>query len=382
MKNDILICGDFYVGEHAGGRLVPFIENKEFELMFGDLYNDLKDAELSIVNLEGAIISNGNPISKTGPAIAMQPAALEALFSAGVNLVTLANNHVMDFGTIGLEETLDRLGQKEIHFVGAGLSNKEKNQPYITKIKSKAVGIINICEHEWIADFDSEAGANGLDIINNYKQIQELSLITDFIIVIYHGGNEYHPLPTKQIKKLFRFFVDAGASAVVGHHTHTFSGFELYKESPIFYSIGNFIFDSNKKGRGENWHTGIAVILNIDNDILQFKIIPFSQNLEQLGIKKLDGEQLLNFQTKFNEYSDTIVDDEKLDIEYTEFAKKMSLQYLAYLNPYEGKMSSLFKKGILPSVYSKNKELLFLNLIRCESHKELLETILSNKIKN
>ncbi|WP_291129803.1 CapA family protein [Flavobacterium sp. UBA7682] len=381
MSYDILVCGDFYVGPHAGGRLDAVVANKEYALLFGELYEDLKASNLSIVNLEGPVVSSGNPSPKTGPVISMKPLVMEALLDANINLVTLANNHIMDFGIEGFKETLTRLDESNLNFVGAGLSKTAKRKPFITEIKSKKIAIINVCEHEWISDSNSESGANGVDVIENFYQIQALRSTTDFIIVIYHGGNEYHPLPTPDMKKIFRFFVDAGASAVIGHHTHTFSGYEKYHDCPIFYSLGNFIFDSNKKSKGENWNTGVAIGLNVINDQLDFQIIPFLQNDKEIGIKKLKAQALQDFEVKLKKYNEIINDDQKLQEEYNRFAGKMGLQYLAFINPYEGKLSSLFKKGILPSVYSKKKILLLLNLIRCESHKYLLEHILKEKIK-
>jgi poly-gamma-glutamate capsule biosynthesis protein CapA/YwtB (metallophosphatase superfamily) len=381
MSYDVLVCGDFYVGPHAGGRLDAVVANKDYATLFGDLYEDLKASKLSIVNLEGPVLNSGNPSPKTGPVIAMKPLVLEALVDADINLVTLANNHVMDFGIEGFKETITRLNQSNLSFVGAGLSKTVKREPFLTAIKSKKIAIINVCEHEWITDINSESGANGVDVIEHYYQIKALRSTTDFIIVIYHGGNEYHPLPTPEMKKIFRFFVDAGASAVIGHHTHTFSGYERYHDCPIFYSLGNFIFDSHKKSKGENWNTGIAIGLTIINGQLDFKIIPFLQNDEAIGIKKLEGQALQNFEVKLTKYNEIINDDQKLQEEYNRFAQKMALQYEAFLNPYEGKFSSLFKKGLLPSVFSKNKILLLLNLIRCESHKYLLVNILNEKIK-
>jgi poly-gamma-glutamate capsule biosynthesis protein CapA/YwtB (metallophosphatase superfamily) len=382
MSYDILVCGDFYVGPHAEGRLDAVVANKEYALLFGELYEDLKGSNLSLVNLEGPIVSSGNPSPKTGPVISMKPLVIEALLDANINLVTLANNHIMDFGIEGFKETLTRLNESNLNFVGAGLSKTARRKPFITEIKSKKIAIINVCEHEWISDINSESGANGVDLIENFYQIQALRSTIDFIIVIYHGGNEYHPLPRPDMKKIFRFFVDAGASAVIGHHTHTFSGYERYHDCPIFYSLGNFIFDSNKKSKGENWNTGIAIGLNIINNQLDFQIIPFLQNDKEIGIKKLKAQPLQDFEVKLKKYSEIINDDQKLQEEYNRFAGKMGLQYLAFINPYEGKLSSLFKKGILPSVYSKKKILLLLNLIRCESHKYLLEHILKEKIKN
>ncbi len=382
MSYDILVCGDFYVGPHAGGRLEPLVERREYATLFGELYPDLQQSALTIVNLEAPVITSGQPTSKTGPVISMKPIVLGALQNAGVNLVTLANNHIMDYGVPGFEETLTRLEQSDIAFVGAGKTKAVRKQPYIKEIKSKKIAILNVCEHEWITDAKSEAGANGVDIIDHFTQIQELRDSVDFILVIYHGGNEYHPLPTPEMKKIFRFFIDAGASAVVGHHTHTFSGYELYKDRPIFYSLGNFIFDSNKKAKGENWHTGMAVGFTIAEAAMRFEVIPFSQHEATLGLTKLESNRLKKFENTIQHYNAIIANDERLQEEYVGFAQKMGLQYLSFINPYEGKLSSLYKKGLLPSVFSKNKLLLLLNLVRCESHKQLLTIVLQDAIKN
>jgi poly-gamma-glutamate synthesis protein (capsule biosynthesis protein) len=86
--------------------------------------------------------------------------------------------------------------------------------------------------------------------------------------------------------------------------------------------------------------------------------------------------ELKEFNDKINSYNFIIEDDTKLAKAYDEFVKRMSVQYMAFINPYEGKLSSLFKRGLLPSLFTKNKKLLILNLLRCESHKELFERIL------
>jgi poly-gamma-glutamate synthesis protein (capsule biosynthesis protein) len=376
MSFDILICGDFYVGPHAGGRLGAVIDQKNYHQLFGDLFEDLKSASLSIINLEGPILESARASIKTGPAISMKPTILNALKEANINLVTLANNHIMDFGLNGISETLTSLNHFQINFVGAGLNKNEISKPYFSSIRSKKIAVINVCEHEWISDFHSDAGANGIDLIELHRQIQECKKNADFTFVVYHGGIEYHPLPTPQIQKVFRFMIDAGASVVLSHHTHTFSGYEVYKGCPIFYSLGNFIFDSNKKSKGENWNKGFSVGFNILNNSLNFEIIPFTQNKNEIGLKKMKDIELKEFNDKINSYNFIIEDDTKLAKAYDEFVKRMSVQYMAFINPYEGKLSSLFKRGLLPSLFTKNKKLLILNLLRCESHKELFERIL------
>jgi poly-gamma-glutamate capsule biosynthesis protein CapA/YwtB (metallophosphatase superfamily) len=380
MSYDVLVCGDFYIGPHAGGRLGKIVEEENYSQLFGDLYDDLKSSKLSIVNLEGPVLEAGVTTPKTGPSISMKPSVLKALSDVKIDLVTLANNHIMDYGINGITETISRLKEINIDYVGAGINKNEISKPFLTIINSKKVAIINVCEHEWITDFHSEAGANGLDFIENYYKIQELKTKADFVIVIYHGGNEYHPLPSPQIKKIFRFFVESGASAVIGHHTHTFSGYEVYKDCPIFYSLGNFIFDSNKESKGENWNKGISVGFNIIEKKLIFEIIPFIQNDREVGMKKMNDIELTDFDSKMKLYNSIISNDLQLTSEYDKFAAKKQLQYMSFINPYEGKISSLYKKGYLPSVFSKNKVLLLLNLMRCESHKALLERILNIEI--
>lgn len=380
MSFDILVCGDFYVGPHAGGRLDDVIDQKRYSQLFGDLFEELKSASLSIINLEGPILESGIPSLKTGPAISMKPTILNALIEANINLVALANNHIMDFGFKGISETLKSLNHFQINYVGAGLNKNEISKPFISSVGSKKVAVLNVCEHEWISDFHSEAGANGIDLIELHRQIQESNKNADFTFVIYHGGLEYHPLPTPQIKKVFRFMIDAGASVVLGHHTHTFSGYEVYKGCPIFYSLGNFIFDSNRESKGGNWNKGISIGFNIIDDKLEFDIIPFIQNDKDVGLKKMNEIELADFEVKMQSYNTAINDDVLLNYEYDQFASKRQLQYMSFINPYEGKISSLYKKGLLPSVFSKNKILLLLNLLRCESHKELLERILNLEI--
>lgn len=381
MSFDILITGDFYVGTHAGGRLLPFVVERNAHAIFGELLPILQDSKVTVINLEAPIVAQHSPIDKTGPNLQMPLKVIEVLTDSGINVACLANNHIMDHGISGLESTLDILKANHIDVVGADIKEELKQKSLVKEINGQRIGFLNICENEWISDADNQAGANGLDEVSFYYQIKELKLITDFIFVIFHGGNEYYPLPSPRIKKLMRYFVDLGADAVVGHHTHTFSGFEIYNGKPIYYSLGNFIFDSQKNTKGKNWHHGLAVGFDIAENKIIHKIIPFKQHSETLGVQILKGQELTDFEQELQRYNAIIQEDELLQESYVGFANQKTLQYQSFLNPYEGKLSSLFKKGILPSVFSKNKSKLLLNLIRCESHREILEIILQKRYK-
>ena len=95
-----------------------------------------------------------------------------------------------------------------------------------------------------------------------FYAIEEAKKKADFVVVIAHGGHEHYNLPSPRMKKWYRFFVDAGAHAVVGHHTHIISGYEVYKDAPIFYSLGNFCFDWEGL-RNMEWNNGMLVEVKI-----------------------------------------------------------------------------------------------------------------------
>lgn len=382
MDFDIFIAGDFYVGNHANGRLLPLVEENRVDDLFGELLPVLKNSKLSIINLEAPIIDQDLAQIKTGPSLKMPNKIGNILSDAGIDLVCLANNHILDHGAIGLKNTLQILKDNSIAVVGAGMNEKEKTAYSIKTIRDKKIGIVNVCENEWISDKDGKVGANGLDEVDIFYQIKNLKSLTDFIIVIFHGGNEYYPLPSPRIKKTMRFFIDLGADAVVGHHTHTYSGNEIFKEKPIYYSLGNFIFDSQKKSKGKNWNIGIGLGITIENNKLIPQMVPFKQHAEKIGVNVLRNEELISFNKEIEELNFIIQDEKLLKAAYGKFANQLSIQYQSFINPYEGKLSSLFKKGLLPNIFSKNKNKLLLNLIRCESHRDVLEIILNNKLKN
>lgn len=382
MDFDILIAGDFYVGPHAGGRLGPLVEKNDIQNLFGELLEPLQKSQLSILNLESPIIKQNSPAKKTGPVLSMSPNIVEVLSEVNIDLVCLANNHIMDHGQKGLESTLHILEEENINSVGAGTTENQKRNFFITDVNGKKVGIINVCENEWITSHNGEAGANGLDEVHMFNQINALKSTADFIIVIFHGGNEYYALPSPRVKRILRYFIDVGADVVVGHHTHTYSGYELYNNKPIYYSLGNFIFDSQRKSKGKNWHTGMAVGFNIVNNTITSTIVPFKQHDGRIGVEILKNDALKLFSKELENLNVIIQDDQLLGQAYKEFAENMTQQYDAFLNPYEGKLASLFKKGLLPNVFSVKKKRLLLNLIRCESHRDVLEIILKLKLNN
>src|SRR5690606_37754227 len=152
------------------------------------------------------------------------------------------NNHILDYNERGVFDTLAFCAENNIATVGAGKDKWNAREPYFLESRRGRIAILNIAENEWASSTNSSAGANGMDLLNNIKQIQEAKAVRQFVFVIVHGGHEYFNLPSPRMKEQYRFYIENGADLVVGHHTHCISGFELYRGRPIYYSLGNFLF--------------------------------------------------------------------------------------------------------------------------------------------
>jgi poly-gamma-glutamate synthesis protein (capsule biosynthesis protein) len=209
--------------------------------------------------------------------------------------------------------------------------------------------------------------------VNVFNQIQEAKKKSDCIIIIAHGGHEHYELPSPRMKKWYRFFVDAGANAVIGHHTHIISGYEVYQEAPIFYSLGNFCFDWPGL-RNKPWNKGMMVRLQIEkHQPITFELEYFNQNNEQPGVFLLSDEEKRTALQSVDQLNGIIADDLLLEERFTDYVASWKPVMDTWIQPYQGKyLPSLFKRGLLPALITKKKKLLFTNLIRCEAHRDIL----------
>lgn len=370
----ILITGDFY----GGKRIENLLLRKDYDQIFNDFLPIIRKADIAITNLEAPLLNSGQPIEKTGPVIKAVPETIEAIKYAGFNLLTLANNHIMDYGAEGLQSTLNLSENKDIATVGAGENIEKAAQTYFKEVNGIIIAIINIAENEWSTTNGNNPGAHPLNPVANYYKIKEAREKSDFVIVIVHGGHEMYHLPSPRMKETYRFFADSGADAVVGHHTHCYSGYELYNEKPIFYSLGNFLFESSTQ-KSDSWHTGFAVLLSLSKaKNVSFELIPYRQSNPYVGVNLLKDKQPFN--DKIAKLNSIIQDDVLLIKEFNSFIKKeLAKTYKAFLEPISMKPIRLLQKiGVLPSLLNKKKKRLYLNLIRCEAHRDVVTKLLHN----
>ncbi|GAB1405516.1 CapA family protein [Lentimicrobium sp.] len=369
----ILITGDFY----AGNRIDQLIEQEKYSDIFNDFLPLIRSSDFAVTNLESPLTDHSVPIEKTGPAIKATKKTMEAMTYAGFNLLTLANNHIMDFGRQGLVDTLDLCAKNKIYCIGAGINLKAASKICYIDIKRKKLAFINMAENEWSTTQGAEPGANPLNPIANYYAIAEAKKNADFVFVIVHGGHEMYNLPSPRMKETYRFFVDAGADAVIGHHTHCFSGYEIYMGSPIFYSLGNFIFDRPGK-QNSDWNAGYAVKFMLSDSELSFEILPYEQCNEKAGVSLLDSKSSDEFMGELNQLNKTILDDIELKKKFEEWCLKVSKSYSAFLEPHSNRyLHALQNRGLFPSLLKRKKRLLYANLIHCEAHRDIVLNLLS-----
>lgn len=207
----ILITGDLVINRE-------YIKSNISDAVIS-LFNQ---SDLNIVNLEAPVTNSTSKILKTGPHLKSdKDSTLDILKALDIDVVTLANNHVMDYDEEGVANTLEFCKENNINTVGAGMNLREASQTLYLDSDEGKIAIINFAENEWASATDETAGAHPMDIIDNAKQIKNAKEKADFVFVIVHGGHEYYNLPSPRMQKQYRFYAEQGADIVVGHHTHT-----------------------------------------------------------------------------------------------------------------------------------------------------------------
>ena len=300
-KFSILIGGDFCPhsangdGPHWGERILE----------------DFRQADFRIVNLEGPVTNSSARTFKYAPRLKLPERALTLLEEASVDLVTLANNHTMDYGEQGLADTLMNLKRCGIENIGAGMTLAEAAAPHIVKTPDFDIAVLNFCETEWCHAQNDAPGTAPLDVIDNAERIKRMRDSVDFVVVIIHGGVECYEHPTPRMCRQYRFYAEMGASAVIAHHTHCPLGYEVYNGVPIFYSLGNLMFPS--RTNFVPWYYGYLVKLTFGkNAPAETALLPYRQCLEEPIVERLDDEAEEKFVSKLESQCAVIASEQLL----------------------------------------------------------------------
>ncbi|MBQ9531928.1 MAG: CapA family protein [Eubacterium sp.] len=202
-------------------------------------------------------------------------------------VLSLANNHMLDYGRIGVIDSCENLEKHNCPYIGIG-RNRDEASRYIIIGDDIKVGVISIeykkfkpHAKKWAAPF---CEAN-IDELEEKIRIMKQEEKVNWVVVVYHGGEEFLNCPLPFNKKLLHKIANFGADAIVAHHPHVVQGYEYYKGKPIFYSLGNFIFDTTYQ-RAQNGTTeGMLVKLIFTENEIKWENLPVHIDRETATVK-------------------------------------------------------------------------------------------------
>ncbi|TSC82755.1 MAG: poly-gamma-glutamate synthesis protein (capsule biosynthesis protein) [Parcubacteria group bacterium Gr01-1014_20] len=275
IETTLIFVGDIMLGRGVEWKISK--NSSDFHLPFLKVKDYLRQADLVFGNLEGPISDRGKNQGSIY-SFRFKPEVALALKDAGFGVLSLANNHIWDWGAEAISDTLSNLAGVGIGTVGAGRNYEEANQAYFYDVKNLRVAFLaytNLYPNGLAAEADS-SGVSDFDLEKIRERVEEVKSRADLVVVSLHWGEEYKTNASDWQKKTARSLVDAGADVVVGHHPHVPQEVEEYEGSWIFYSLGNFVFD---QGFSEETMGGMSVELKVtDKKITNVKPVKFKIN--------------------------------------------------------------------------------------------------------
>lgn len=230
-----------------------------------DLQEEFKNADIAMVNEEFAFTNRGTPAADKQYTFRVDPKNIQIFKDMQIDVVSLANNHTMDFGIDGLTDSFDTLNNAGIKYVGAGNNITEAREIKYIDVKDKRIAYLGasrvIPETGWNAYSNKAGMLTTYDPAYLLEDIKTAKAQSDFVVVYVHWGIERHESPEEYQRNLAKQYIDAGADLVIGSHPHVLQGIEYYNGKPIIYSLGNFMFNNTI-----NQTAVLKVTLNEENE--------------------------------------------------------------------------------------------------------------------
>lgn len=279
----IIFTGDFSVSGIFKKKI-----NQEAPIIDNRIINIFNEAHFVNINLENPITNNSFR-KKKGISLCAPHNTIKYLKSSGVNICTLANNHIMDCGYDGLKETIDQLIKNDILFYGIGGFPE-----YVILNKNGIkIALFASCHNEgpiWEGDNPSPFCLSIKKIKKIVESIKSLEN-PDYIVYSYHGGTEYNKIPEPSRREFFHKIVKFGVDVIIGHHAHVPQGIEIVDKSLIVYGLGNFCFDIKPHYYYENTNASffISISFNLHKN-LSYKLYNYKIDNNLGYIKLVSGE--------------------------------------------------------------------------------------------
>lgn len=316
------------VGDIMLGRYVATLIKDNFDDPFNEVKEYFEDSDIKFGNLE-CVLSDTDLQNIKGKAknfcLKGPSDMVNVLKTIGFNILSVANNHIYDYGSDGLADTIHNLSENGIEFIGAGENLEEARRLKIIDVNEVRIGFLGYTDLAYVnfsdknqipAASDVKSGVAPLNKEYIIEDINNAQGECDLLFVSLHWSDEYTHIPKNSQVELAHELIDAGVDGILGHHAHNLQGVEIYKNKPIIYNMGNFIFDQNDN---LNKDSAIFNLTFTDGIFTALEIIPcrIEGKKKVVLAKDSDCQRILEHINKFSQIFDTkfVEKDSKLFIE-------------------------------------------------------------------
>lgn len=324
------------------------------------IFNLFETCDSKFLNFEGPLAKgkSNSPNERTLGQSSLSPNWCE---TNGFNIISLANNHSLDYSAEGLLSTKNSF--KKSTTLGAG-DWAEAHKVKFIDISGVRIGFIAGTSYDFASlkdkwtDYD-KIGCAWINSFEINKQILENKDKCDYLFVISHGGLEFMNVPLPEWRDRYRELIDLGADAVIAAHPHVPQGTEIYKNKPIFYSLGNFYFDNFGKVKPKYWDNGLLAIIELENGKIYHKVIPTIRNGHSV-----DVDQSKETELHLKDISLTLYDNKK-------YMKQVNADVLKFYPKYQQWLLSGF--NAIEIKFNIKTILLIINRMTFSTHKPSLK---------
>ena len=279
-KTSLVFTGDIGFDRYFYGKW------DDEELISEEILDFLHSADHVIPNVEGPVANAEQNTTQSGVQQLLHtidPKAVKVLKKMGADIWNICNNHIMDAGPYGIESTLKEAENFGAQTIGAGMNIEEARKPVIID-KAGGIGMFGVgyqraCRK---ADIDKPGCYSWSDLDAIQDTINEIKSKCRWCIVVAHAGEEFTPLPSPYTRERYHKYLEMGADIVIGHHPHVPMNYETVGDKIIFYSLGNFIFDTDYQRSQHKTEFGIIVKLNFTENEFSY---------EPMGLKIIRGDE-------------------------------------------------------------------------------------------
>lgn len=343
--------------------------------LFGDTLDLIKNSDFTVCNFECPATDSEKAILKCGPSLKAKPQDVKMLKNAGVNAVSLANNHTLDYGVKGFTDTINTLDNEGVKYFGASLNGNETDRVVFEK-DGEVVTVFSFAEEEFNYSKTEKTGAIHFDPYESLDKIAEAKKVGK-VVVLYHGGIEYFRHPTPLLRKKCLKMVEKGADLVLCQHSHIIGTAETYNDGFILYGQGNSVFGVRENSA--TWNKGLAVTFDTEHGVYM-ELIKATKNGLIRGTENETAEELKDIKSESEK-----ITPEFIEKEWLKFCNGKKASYYPMLfgkGRIYNKLNRILKNKLADKLIGKRKKMTTMNLIRCDAHREVVTTVLEKDYIN